>query len=315
MTSLPLLEWVESWLDDPREYFEYPYDKDREWCYMALTYAIGNATFNRARDVAQLSEKDKRRIHHLFVYLLLGWNFMTGKEKPTAFVETDKPNSVDIIVVTDEVKRTYERLLDFSKPVPPGAKYVILNQIMKVVEYYRKMPRSSIRGEEVTMLLASVWLLQRDEPYIRLTNRVSVRNCLGLAGDVYTYNAKDDGLEYSGAGDVKYEAWFLRQIERLFRLNVPTNEIVHQLAYMAYFIMACRSAKMIKRMKRETEKWTSEVTSTLYREVTRMKEFLYGINDVTSNNSANKLIVKETILSKLLKAARWQPRLLGPRNQ
>lgn len=306
------IEWVLKWFSSPSSAVFPTPENDREWCFVAAALLLMEihaedehcSTFSYVK-------KLRSKVHHLLTYLLLGWNPYTGWKKTSAFdgVPTKLPN--EIPVQTDKITETYTNLLNFGTKVEWYHKYVIYNELLKLTGHYHDQIRNPVKGEEMTMLILSCWLLARDKPIVRPTDRVSIRACLDLYHKNKMNMPDKTAMEYVSSKTIPYESWLHAQIDRLFNLHLPMSEIVQKITYFTVWASAIRAERILRcRQGEHKREWWDHAETLLNRERQIFDELLADDVEVSDIIRAQDAKAEGTALVESLKASKnWKPKM------
>lgn len=291
--------------------------------YIALTTLIVEE-FMKIND--ELSHTNKVNIHHLFTYLLLGWNPHTGveckhhqfaglpltKEDPSS-KSAKRPTSWagEFEVFTDKINATYIDLLDYSKPVGAYDKYILYTQLIKANDVYRggtsSVRRNLVIGEDSTLLMAACYLLNRGNEIKSPTDRMSAMACVELyRRHLSSAPARSREDEYAGFS-LDYEGWFVNQIERLFSLHLSMDEIVPKLTYFAIFSMAIRAYRSLGELKSELGNPIKDFITSQMEACNRLLDVDIGVKDIAPESGAN-VTGKPVLVKALRNSSIWKPK-------
>lgn len=254
MTSL--VSWVNSWFYNPGT-VETP-TNDRMYAFVAATHLVG--AFKSVIPI----HKVQKNLHDLLTYLLLGWNPITAWVKQSEFPASD-------VEYTANARDTIKCLLDFQCNQPPVSFYPVLTTLTKLCDEYGSKGSALYDGERMTMLYLSLWLIERKFK-TPLHDLGLVRNLLDLYYRSANSAAESMEIEYARSNhSLHYASWFIYQVDRLYRLHTPLNELKSDLAYIGWFISLIRATRMLKDKSRNVD-WVTETTTILNKEVQLMRD-------------------------------------------
>jgi len=259
---LDLDEWLKEWFYRPGS-ISTPED-DRMYCYEVAACLIKNAIRGN------LKRSDSRVIFDLLTYLLLGWNPIT--EWPNESIFEPQGEVED----WSRVKATMRDLLNFENAPDSSRAYQLLAIVIKECTRIINVNDASLyEGERVTMLMLALWLLDPNTTTPKQDLGL-VRACLDL---YYTSEAAQtlDNVKViygSTRSTPNHCAWIVKQIDRLFVRNTPTEELMSSIAYLGWFSSMVRVSRMMRAASR-TSMWMEIPKTTLREEVVALKTTLY----------------------------------------
>ena len=287
----PLVSWVKYWFNDPG-CIDTP-DKQRKWIYVATTVLIGRVIkHNSTRD-------DLRTIHEFLTYLLLGWNPITAWPDPSDYDEPDQDDDWNKLKECgyDRAVESMRGFLNFEADSCRTTNlYGLVATMSKVGKEIGSRATVPFVGEHVTMLMLAHWLLDRST---EIPSDISlIRACMDLSYSEKRIAPVNSVHEYASTNnDVRYSAWFCNQIDRLLKLNVPSDEFRRSLAYLSWFSALVRSKRILFVLNRD-ERWKEEVDELYNEQVNMMRGTLDNIQlkcdedkvrDGSSLNASSKL--------------------------
>ena len=260
--NLDLDEWLKEWFYRPGS-ISTPED-DRMYCYEVAACLIKNAIRGN------LKRSDRRVIFDLLTYLLLGWNPITEWPNESVFEPQGKVED------WSRVKTTMRDLLNLEHVPDRGRAYELLAIVVKECTRITDVHDASLyEGERITMLMLALWLLDPNTTTPKLDLGL-VRACLDL---YYTSEAAQtlDNVKIiygSTRSTPNHCAWIVKQIDRLFVRNTPTDELMSSVAYLGWFSSMVRISRMMRTASR-TSMWIEIPKIILREEVAALKTTLY----------------------------------------
>lgn len=263
MTYSGLVTWVKDWFDDPGN-INTP-SKDRIAVHQAVVLLI------RGLLRGDYSSKLERRVHEYLTYLLLGWNPITAWPKQSEFEDPGTEQMDEWQSCSD----AFKNLLDFDNCKPTSI-YPLLICLSRWCERFGNTSSSLFVGERVTMMILALWLADRKcNGYRCLANDLgSVRACLDLYHRHKGIAVGTVDHEYASTNhELHYCLWIKKQMDRLLRLDIPSETFRSTMSYLGWFaslVIMVRTTKAASRC----QSWIFDTGGALETEVIGLKETL-----------------------------------------
>ena len=255
-----MTSWVESWFYNPG-CIDAP-DRKRKWCLCAAVELIRDSMYYPQ------SKSDRRITHEILTYLLLGWNPITTWPDPSEYDEPDE----SLIDNWDDAQESLKGLLNFEDEYTKTNLYTLVTCLLRTCETVGSRTSDLFTGERMTVMMLALWLLDRDTSNSK--DVFVIRTCLDL---YYRHKATAPGLvdhEYaSTSSELKYCSWIKDQIDRMLKMNIPSDEFKRNVAYLGWFASLVRANRIVASCNR-CDAWKSELAVALEKEVELMLDTL-----------------------------------------
>lgn len=259
--------WVSDWFDQPGT-SQTP-TQDRIPCYVAAVLRIGEIV--NSQKVLPVPTREMHELHDILTYLLLGWNPITAWPKDSEYPDPGAEQTT--IPHWKEAQTAIKKLMDFDNKGYSSCIYPILTCLSAACDARGSVGTNFFLGERITMLMLTLWLFDK-RTSIPVTDLGLVRSCLDLHYTAKKFSLKTVDEEYVKTNsDIRYCTWMKKQIDRLIELNLPSETLMTELAYIGWFVSLVRSSKIIPFIAR-TENWKVEVATRLELEVSALRDVL-----------------------------------------
>jgi len=244
-----------------------------------------------------------KNLHDYLTYLLLGWNPITLWPKESEFTT---PDNEEAMVGWERCRESMKDLLDFDAECPNA--WPLLTCLETCCNTFGNKSASLFVGERITMMILALSLMDRKLALnIPKDDLGTIRACMDLyykSAKVPLENrpaAQDSALaEYASTKNpMMYCDWIRNQIDRLLRLNVPTDRFKLTIAYLGWFASLVRSHRTLRACSK-CKDWLDETTVILEREVEIMSNVLWK----SANNCHDDKVNDSSDLGKLAKLFR-----------
>lgn len=300
MTDLKFCDWVEAWMTCATAWGQIPSEKDRMMCFCALTCLL-----------ADYSDDDVPIIHCYLTYLLLGVNTFLGSTKQHQFQDSREPLSHEIPVL-DPIRELAIKLLTPGTEITTGDKHQFLVYLRKVCKVYERSAHTEHHGEELTILPLLAWAFGGWHKTMKRkalpNDPLTLRECINLAVRIDKLGPISAEIVYTSRSPVDINGWIVNVIDRLYRSCSSIDEILDQMVYVSWFVSFVL-ARAIMRTEGGNADWVSEVQEKYFRELETMRTRLSKLMDAGQEPVGTQSVVSAPILSKLLKASKWKPKL------
>ena len=210
-----LVEHTNTWFVRPNTR-ERPKQLEHFWVYASLVSLLGPT----------VRSSDLRIIHAYFTYLLLGCDPYTGQQIQNP-VELDSQLGQDL-------KYTYERLLDFEHPKDPAPRWDLLVKFYRLPEQFTTKELTNELSVRRTMLMLALTLIAPPEIP---TTLLFVKNCLNLYQRSLEFDVrKSMAAEFHASHPMFYVVWLQENINMIFQINrFTTDQCLAHASYLAWF--------------------------------------------------------------------------------